>query len=39
VQKKMAEGPIAIEFSLSNQFDTDFDSAAVLDDVRVQVFH
>ncbi|HSP07899.1 MAG TPA: hypothetical protein VLR94_12030 [Acidobacteriota bacterium] len=39
VQKKMAEGPIAIEFSLANQFDTDFDSAIVLDDVRVQVFH
>lgn len=38
VRKKMSEGPIAIEFSLANQFDTDFDSAVVLDDVRVQVF-
>ena len=38
VRKRMAEGPIAIEFSLANQFDVDFDSAVVLDDVRVQVF-
>jgi hypothetical protein len=38
VGKKMGEGPMAIEFSLANQFDTDFDSAVVLDDVRVQVF-
>lgn len=38
VRKRMGEGPIAIEFSLANQFDTDFDSAIVLDDVRVQVF-
>jgi hypothetical protein len=38
VLKRMAEGPIAIEFSLSNQFDQDFDSAIVLDDVQVRVY-
>jgi hypothetical protein len=38
VRNKMAEGPIAIEFSLANQFDTNYDSAVVLDDVQVQVF-
>lgn len=38
VRKRMFDGPLAIEFSLANQFDTDFDSAVVLDDVRVQVF-
>lgn len=38
VREKMAKGPIAIEFSLANQFDTNYDSAVVLDDVQVEVF-
>ena len=38
VRSKMAEGPMAIEFSLANQFDADFDSAVVLDDVQVRVY-
>jgi hypothetical protein len=37
-RKRMAEGPMAIEFSLANQFDMDFDSAVVLDDVRIRIF-
>lgn len=38
VLSRMAEGPLAIEFSLSNQFDQDFDSAVVLDDVKIRVY-
>jgi hypothetical protein len=38
VLSRMADGPLAIEFSLSNQFDQDFDSAVVLDDVQVRVY-
>lgn len=38
VLNRMKEGPIAIEFSLSNQFDQDFDSAVVLDDVQIRVY-
>jgi len=38
VLSKMASGPIALEFSLSNHFDQDFDSAVVLDDVRLRVY-
>ncbi len=38
VLSKMASGPIALEFSLSNHFDKDFDSAVVLDDVRLRVY-
>jgi hypothetical protein len=36
-RSKMLEGPVALEFSLVNQFDSDFDSAVVLDDVRIVV--
>lgn len=38
VRTKMAAGPMAIEFALTNNFDTDFDSAAVLDDVQIRVY-
>ena len=38
VRSRMGEGPMAIEFSLSNQFDSDFDSAAVIDDVQVRIY-
>ena len=38
VLTRMTEGPMAIEFSLSNQFDQDFDSAVVLDDVQIRVY-
>jgi hypothetical protein len=34
----MARGPLAIEFSLNNQFDPDFDSAVLIDDVQLRVF-
>ena len=34
---KMVSGPLAIEFSLSNHFDKDFDSAVVIDDVQIRV--
>ncbi len=34
----MAAGPMALEFSLSNHFDQDFDSAVVLDDIRLRVY-
>ena len=33
----MAAGPIAIEFSLNNQFDSDFDSAVIIDDIQLSV--
>ena len=33
----MAAGPIAIEFLLNNRFDTDFDSAVILDDIQLRV--
>ena len=36
-RSRMAEGPIAIEFSLSNHFDKNFDSAVVIDDLQVRV--
>jgi hypothetical protein len=32
---RMISGPIAVEFALSNQFDKNFDSAVVIDDVQV----
>ncbi len=32
---RMASGPVAVEFALSNQFDKNFDSAVVIDDVHV----
>jgi hypothetical protein len=38
VRTKMAAGPMAIEFELTNHFDSDFDSAAVLDDVQIRVY-
>jgi hypothetical protein len=38
VRSRMGEGPMALEFSLSNQFDSDFDSAAVIDDVQVRIY-
>lgn len=38
VRTKMAAGPMAIEFALTNHFDSDFDSAAVLDDVQIRVY-
>lgn len=38
VLSRMAEGPMALEFSLSNQFDSDFDSAVVIDDVQVRIY-
>jgi len=34
----MASGPLAIEFSLSNHFDKNFDSAVVIDDVQLRVY-
>jgi hypothetical protein len=36
-RSEMASGPLAIEFSLANHFDTDFDSAVVIDDVQLRV--
>jgi len=38
VPSKMATGPIALEFSLNNGFDQNFDSAVVLDDVQIRVY-
>jgi hypothetical protein len=38
VRSRMGDGPMAIEFSLNNQFDSDFDSAAVIDDVQVRIY-
>jgi hypothetical protein len=38
VRSRMGEGPMALEFSLNNQFDNDFDSAAVIDDVQVRIY-
>lgn len=38
VRTHMSAGPIAIEFALTNHFDSDFDSAAVLDDVQIRVY-
>jgi hypothetical protein len=32
---QMVAGPVALEFALMNQFDKDFDSAVVIDDVHV----
>lgn len=37
-RSRMAEGPIALEFALQNDFDQDFDSAVVLDDVQIRVY-
>lgn len=34
----MFQGPVALEFALSNQFDADFDSAVVLDDITLRVY-
>ena len=39
VLTRMSEGPMALEFSLSNQFDSNFDSAVVIDDVQVRLSH
>ncbi len=38
VRARMAEGPMAIEFALSNQFDPDYDSAVVVDEVQVRIY-
>jgi hypothetical protein len=38
VRSKMAEGPVALEFALTNEFDRDFDSAVVIDDVQLRVY-
>lgn len=38
VVSKMASGPVALEFSLSNHYDQDFDSAVVLDDVQLRIY-
>jgi hypothetical protein len=38
VRTMMAAGPMAIEFALTNNFDSDFDSAAVLDNVQIRVY-
>lgn len=35
---RMTAGPVALEFVLENQFDQDFNSAAVIDDVQIRVF-
>ncbi len=35
---EMSSGPLALEFSLSNHFDKNFDSAVVIDDVQLRVF-
>ncbi len=37
-RSRMASGPIAVEFALSNHFDANFDSAAVIDDVQLTVY-
>jgi hypothetical protein len=34
---QMSGGPIAIEFSLNNHFDKDFDSAVLIDDIQLSV--
>ena len=38
VVSRMATGPVALEFSLINHFDQDFDSAVVLDDIVLRVY-
>jgi len=38
ISQLMASGPVALEFSLQNHFDTDFDSAVVLDEVQLRVY-
>jgi hypothetical protein len=35
-RKQMVSGPVALEFSLSNHFDKNFDSAVLIDDVQVR---
>lgn len=35
---RMSAGPIALEFSLDNEFDQDFDSAVVIDDVQIRAY-
>ena len=37
VRSRIADGPVALEFSLSNHLDQNFDSAVVLDDVQLRV--
>ena len=37
-RSRMTAGPVAVEFSLSNHFDKDFDSAVVLDDVQIRAY-
>lgn len=37
-RSRMTSGPVAVEFSLSNHFDKDFDSAVVIDDVQVRAY-
>jgi hypothetical protein len=34
-RSRMISGPVALEFALNNNFDKDFDSAVVIDDVRL----
>jgi hypothetical protein len=38
IAERMKQGPIALEFSLENHYDQDFDSAVVLDDVQIRVY-
>lgn len=34
----MMNGPVALEFALSNHYDQDFDSAVVIDDIQIRVY-
>jgi len=38
VRTKMMKGPVALEFGLTNGFDADFDSAVVLDNVKLVAY-
>jgi len=38
VSSRMAAGPLALEFVLGNHYDTNFDSAAVIDNVQLRIY-
>lgn len=38
VASRMAGGPVAIEFLLGNHYDTNFNSAAVIDNVKLRIY-
>jgi len=38
VSSRMASGPLALEFVLGNHYDSNFDSAAVIDNVQLRIY-